>query len=47
MLTQVCIAQQLGIDIEDMPPINSFISVYPFAVATFYAPSDPCGTHGM
>jgi hypothetical protein len=32
---------------NDLPPINSKITVYPSISATFYAPSDNCGTGGM
>ncbi|KAI9452719.1 hypothetical protein BJY52DRAFT_1205620 [Lactarius psammicola] len=46
-LTQVALAQQLNIDVDDVPPINSTISVFHLAVATFHAPSDPSGTCGM
>lgn len=34
-------------DAQLLPFFNCPISVYPSAIATFYAPSDPCGTRGM
>jgi len=42
-----CLATQLGKSIDDLPPINVKISVFHSAVATFHAPSDPSGMHGM
>ena len=38
---------QLGQSIDDLLPINGKISVFHSATATFYAPSDPSGTHGI
>jgi hypothetical protein len=46
-MTMVCIADQLGVAPDELQPICSKISVFHSAVATFLAPSDPSGTHGM
>lgn len=45
-MTQDCIATQLGLPVDDLNPIGN-VSVYASAVATFFAPSDPSGLHGM
>jgi hypothetical protein len=42
-----CIVKQLGIDLNDIGPFESNISVFHSAVATFLFPSDPSNTHGM
>lgn len=34
-------------NLDDLPVIDSYISVFHSAVATFYAPSDESGIHGM
>ncbi len=44
---QVALTQQLNTDVDDVPPINNALSVFHLAIATFHAPSDPSGTHGM
>jgi len=46
-MTGVCIADQLGVTPDKLLPICSKISVFHSAVATFLAPSDPSGSHGM
>lgn len=46
-MTQECIANQLGVATDELLPIHSKISVFNSAVATFFAPSDPSGSHGM
>jgi hypothetical protein len=46
-MTLVCIAEQIGMSPESLPPIKSKISVFHSAVATFFSPSDPSGIHGM
>ena len=35
------------IDLEDCPVIEVRISMFHSAIASFYAPSDECGLHGM
>ena len=35
------------VDIEDCPEITGKISVFHSAIASFFAPSDECGLHGM
>jgi hypothetical protein len=45
-MTQQCIATQVGVPIDDLSPIGK-ASVFASAVATFFAPSDPSGIHGM
>lgn len=45
-MIQVCIATQLGLSVDDLKPIG-YVSVFASAVATFFAPSDPSGIHGM
>ena len=35
------------VDLEDCPVIHGKISVFHSAVASFFAPSDECGLHGM
>ena len=42
-----CISMQLGQSIDDLLPINGKISVFHSATATFYAPSDSSGMHGI
>ena len=43
-----CIATQIHISTDQLPLITSkMISVFSSAIATFYAPSDPSGKHGM
>jgi hypothetical protein len=42
-----CIATQIHTSADQLPLITSKISVFSSAVATFYAPSDPSGKHGM
>jgi hypothetical protein len=46
-LTQELLAQQLNIGIDNVPPLNVQVDVFHSAVATFHAPSDPSGAHGM
>jgi hypothetical protein len=46
-LTRIALAEQLNIDVDDVPLITSTISIFHSAIATFHAPSDPNGTHGM
>ncbi|KAH8983439.1 hypothetical protein EDB92DRAFT_1890569 [Lactarius akahatsu] len=46
-MTRGCISHQLGMTTDEMPPLKCKISVFHSAVATFYSPSDPCGTRGM
>ena len=46
-LTQELLTRQLVVDIDDVPLLNCQVDVYHSAVATFHAPSDPSGTHGM
>lgn len=46
-MTQVCIADQLGVITDELPPLHCKISVFHSAIATFLAPSDPSGLHGM
>jgi len=46
-MTSECVATQLGAAIDHVPSIDSSISVFHSAVATFFSPGDPCGTHGM
>ncbi|KAF8267076.1 hypothetical protein EI94DRAFT_1771946 [Lactarius quietus] len=47
-LTQMALTEQLNFDVEEVPLINSPISIFHLAIATFHAPrSDPSGTHGM
>ncbi|KAN0139618.1 hypothetical protein V8E53_002280 [Lactarius tabidus] len=46
-MTRACIADQLGVMTDEVLPIRSKISVFHSAVATFLAPSDRCGLHGM
>jgi hypothetical protein len=41
------VALQLDKSVDDLLPINVKISVFHSAAATFHAPSDPSGTHGM
>ena len=45
--TCLLLSQQLNINVDDIPPLKTKISVFHSAVATFHAPSDPSGTHGM
>jgi hypothetical protein len=45
-MTQECIATHLGISVDELNPIGK-VSVFPSAAATFFAPSDPSGIHGM
>lgn len=47
VLTQIALAQQLNVHEDDIPLIDSKVSVFHSAIATFHAPSDPSGTHGM
>jgi hypothetical protein len=46
-LTQECVAGQFGTTVDNVPSIDSSVSVFHSAVATFFSPGDPCGTHGM
>ena len=46
-MTQECIADQLGVTMDELLPLNCKISVFHSAIATFLAPSDPSGLHGM
>ena len=46
-LAQECIADQLGINPDFVDLSHCQISVFHSAVATYFAPSDPSGTHGM
>ncbi len=46
-LTQICVAEQLNINVEDVSLANITISVYHSAIASYFAPSDPCGSDGM
>lgn len=47
-MTQECIADQTGKSIESvMLPSFQIVSVFHSAMATFFAPSDPSGSHGM
>ncbi|KAI0070656.1 hypothetical protein K474DRAFT_1687360 [Panus rudis PR-1116 ss-1] len=39
--------QCFDVNIEACPPIPEAVHIYPSAVATYYSPSDPCGTGGM
>ena len=45
-MMQECIANQVGTTADDISLIG-VVSVFHSAVATFFAPSDPSGTHGM
>jgi hypothetical protein len=45
-MTQECIATQLRVSSDDLNPIGK-VSVFASAMATFCAPSDPSGIHGM
>jgi len=45
-MTQECIATQLRVSSDDLNPIGK-VSVFASAMATFFAPSDPSGIHGM
>ncbi|KAH9957482.1 hypothetical protein BGW80DRAFT_1185947 [Lactifluus volemus] len=47
ILTQGFLADQLQLSGEIMPLITSKVSVFHSATATFFAPSDPSGIHGM
>ena len=42
-----CIAMQIHTSANQLPLITSKVSVFSSAIATFYAPSDPSGKHGM
>ncbi|KAI9429507.1 hypothetical protein H4582DRAFT_2114355 [Lactarius indigo] len=46
-LTRECVSLQLGVIVDEVPPLHCRISVFHSAVATFFSPSDPCGTQGM
>jgi len=46
-MTLECIASQLGTAANCLPPLKSKISVFHSAIATYHAPSDPSGLHGM
>lgn len=46
-LAQECIANQLGINADIIDLSDCQISIFHSAIATFFAPSDPSGTHGM
>jgi hypothetical protein len=46
-MTRECIGLQLGLALEEVLPLNCKIAVFHSAVATFFSPSDPCGTRGM
>ncbi|KAI9438995.1 hypothetical protein H4582DRAFT_2111280 [Lactarius indigo] len=46
-LTHECVSLQLGVIIDEVPPLHCNISVFHSTVATFFSPSDPCGTQGM
>jgi hypothetical protein len=45
-MAQECIATQIGVSVDDLSPFGR-VSVFTSAVATFFAPSDPSGIHGM
>ncbi len=40
-----CTGREVGVDA--CPPFNGDVRVFPSAIATFYAPSDPSGPRGM
>ena len=46
-LTRECISIQLGLSIDNIPLLQSRVSVYHSAVANFFSPSDPSGSRGM
>jgi hypothetical protein len=46
-LTQECIALQLGLSPHEIALSDCTVSVFHSAIATFFAPSDPSGMHGM
>jgi hypothetical protein len=46
-LTQECVALQLGVSPNEIVLSNSKTSVFHSAMATFFAPSDPSGAHGI
>jgi hypothetical protein len=46
-MTWRCIANQLGVDMDELPPIDCSISVFHSTVATFFTPSDLSGSRGM
>ena len=46
-LAQECIANQLGVNLNTVELSDCRVSVFHSAIATFFAPSDPSGTHGM
>jgi hypothetical protein len=46
-MTLVCIADQIGMSPDELSPIQSKISVFHSAIATFFSPSNPSGIHGM
>jgi len=43
----VALTQQLNTDVDDVPPIDSTLSIFHLAITTFHAPSNPSNTHGM
>jgi hypothetical protein len=45
-MVQDCLAMQTDTSIEDLSPLGA-VSIFNSAVATFFAPSDTSGTHGM
>ncbi|KAI9438055.1 hypothetical protein H4582DRAFT_2111606 [Lactarius indigo] len=47
ILGHVVLARTPGVTPDEIPPLNCKVSVFHSAVATFYSPSDPCGTWGM
>ncbi|KAI9432522.1 hypothetical protein H4582DRAFT_1821021 [Lactarius indigo] len=46
-MSRECIANQLGTTPDKISLRNCKVSVFHSAVATFFSPSDPCGTRGM
>jgi hypothetical protein len=46
-MMQECIADQLEVTTDELPPFHCKISMFHSAVATFLAPSNPSGSHGM
>ena len=45
-MTQDCLAKQTDTSMEDLSPIGA-VSVFHSAIATFFAPGDMSGIHGM
>lgn len=46
-MTRRCISLQLGVTPDEVLPLLGKFSIFHSAVATFFSPSDPCGSRGM